>query len=201
MTTKLKKLTPGQVKKKIEKNNLTFNKASDAEKRMIVAKEIIQQIKDKRFRAATGNFCSFWHYDSEGKLFDKDKSIQELYLTHRIWECRVCALGALAISITLYKNKETINDYEDDFSDLGRTLKGGDTKNGMLELFGREQIILIEQAFEKGGGYFGSYDYNLDGTVKAVEFRNGIEEGSYNDELVLIKIMENIIKNGGKFIP
>lgn len=193
----IKTLTPAQVKAKITKNNKIFKKANDAQKRVILAKEIISQIKAERFLARRGNFCKI---ENRGAFKDLD-SIQKLFLSKKIPNCTVCALGSILMAQTIFANKENIGDYESDFYDLGKTIKykTGDTKNGIVKLFGLEQIKLIEQAFEMGQGYFKKYelDNKLPDTHKAIDFGNQY----FSSDVRLINIMENIISNKGTFVP
>ncbi len=189
----MKKLTTRQVITEINTRNKAFQNISRAEKRILVAKDVIAQIKAGRFEVATGGFVYMELPDS----IKNTDSIQNLFITGEIPNCKCCGMGAVMMSCTLFKNKETVKDIEQDFEDLGISVFDTDNhrfKNGLLGIFSRPQLRAIELAFELGYGYCGENN-NFD--TKCIEFGDKYE----NEKTRLIAIMENIIMNGGYFKP
>lgn len=110
--------------------------------------------------------------------------------------CNVCALGACFISLVGIDNK-----FSSDWDDLSGAPAGSTIQDRLSEYFDKEQIVLIENAFEQGTGYFTeSNDQLVCGevdTADAVAFG----EKFYDDAKRLAAIMKNIVKNNGTFKP
>jgi hypothetical protein len=122
--------------------------------------------------------------------------------------CQVCAVGALFLSTVAMKNKFEFK-LDPDGIDLDFSVK--DLINRLLPVFPAEQLFLIENAFETGGGSFSTpYDskYFLGLTDLQIEDlapsnAAAIKFGSKykTDKGRLKAILNNIIANDGEFIP
>lgn len=196
-TVESKTLTPEQVAAEIAKREKKFKAASPAQKRVLVAKDVIKLIKLRKVQPSTGDFLSEWSpvgYEDLARNHPRD--LRELILEGKLETCTVCALGGLMVGCTLYNDK--VKYHEWGFTKIGDWI--ADDKpmpNGLNEIFSREQLILIEQAFERGDGYFKADKENLEGTAAAVRF--GIRHGDPDSRL--LAIMRNIVKNKGEFKP
>ena len=184
----MKILTPAAVKSEIKRRNRLFKKASAAQKRVLIAKDVLTQLKLRRIKAKTGRYINL-SYEVESKFYGEE--FQPLFLQRKIPRCTACALGAIMISCTAFNNNQKVGDPALGCN-LGQMIKDGDLiSNGSTDIFTLEQLSLIEQAFEQGAGeFFGA-------APKTVEFGRGYR----TDSSRLKAIMENIIRNKGTFIP
>lgn len=198
-TTKLakpKKLTAAQ---EIALRNKKFAAATSAQKRVLIAKDVIAQIKAKRFKARAGTWVRpVFRNGDELDMFDKfdeeTASVRELFLEKKIPACECCALGAMFMSCTLYNNKTTVDSLLDETMDFELIVrsKTRSFSNGLAQFFTKPQLKLIEAAFESEYGAFN--DVCNDKTDLWYETMP-------NDTKRLIAIMQNIIKNKGTFKP
>lgn len=185
-TTKITK----RVLKEIEKRNELFKTASKAEKRVLIAKDVIAQINSKRFIPKSGTWTSFTNLWT-----DNDNSLRETILSDSSIKCECCALGSIMASCTLFNNKYTNRDTIDrDWQDTGYEIEYGNRfKNGLTNIFSKSQLRLIEIAFESADGYF--YNPKTSQERKAsLMFKSTMSAKNR-----LISIMENIVKNKGTF--
>ena len=166
-----------QVKRKIEKRNKLFAAADDAGKRVLIAQDVIAQIKLGKFNPVTGSWVDTYDYKHNvlaaagydlGNLspvtplpdIDEDsRSVREDFFAGLTGTCSCCALGAMFMSCTLNNNKTTMADLNDVQYSLGEfvedRVKSGPMKNGLTKFFSFAQLKLIEQAFEGGDGGWG----------------------------------------------
>ena len=174
--------------------NAEFKKATKAQKRVMIAQDVLAQLKAKRYVAESGcwvqpNIHSAW----EQKLSHHD-SVQELFIEQKIESCNVCALGGLFMSCTNFNNNTLLEDLYDASSELGELI-GEEEKlsNKLNSIFSFNQLKLIESYFEANGGFF--RDYDEDDRIEV--FYNKYP----SDKERLQLIMENIVENEGTFVP
>lgn len=188
-------------KKTIKKWNTYFNSLSPAEKRVAIAKDVLEQIKANRLHAQTGTY-----FDLDTKL-ESDQSIQANLNDVR---CNACALGGMMLSHIKYNNECTVGEGDD--------INSTYIKNKLTNYFDEGQLALIEIAFEqwidvilynldikKNKLITGIYEYRLltdlnlteEQVIKAGNYFNG--DGEIDSQDRLIQIMQNIIKNAGIF--
>lgn len=179
--------------KKIEKTNSIFEAASPEEKRVMIAKDVLERIKLNMFHVKRGNFCTLY---TDG--LDIEVSKETLNET----ECRVCAKGGLFVAFV-----GRANNFNHKFD--GHRIHPGfnnqsdnqaHTKLG--ELFSLRQLCLIEYVFE--GSKYIYYDENVEyisftdeEQTKIHKFRDKFE---FDAERILKAICRNIIRNNGEFI-
>lgn len=200
-----KRLTKAQkLKREIAKRNRLFAAADPAEKRVLIAKDVIEQIRLKRFRARAQTWVrpnvkanGLNHNPDLILEFGPDAPVRELFLNKQIQSCDCCALGAMFMSCTLYNNNQTAENFEEetdwDFDErIGNKRLG--FSNGLNTFFSGAQMRLIESAFEGSNGAFMApeREYN-----KVTAWMDKIPD----DEKRLVAIMENIIENKGTFKP
>ncbi len=177
-----------KVKNQIVAQNKTFKRASNARKRVLIAKEVIKQIKDNRFLAKRGHFCVIRNIGN----FSAEKDIQNLFISKQIENCTVCALGGLMMATTILNNNEAVGDYKEDFERLGSKIGNEEyLPNELNTIFSNKQLRLIESAFEMGTGWFGEE------SMDATNF--GRDRDDHQDRL--LAIMTNIVNNKGTFTP
>jgi hypothetical protein len=201
---KSKILSPEEVQKIIAANNEIFKKASKAEKRIMIAKDIIQNIKEKKYIATTGSWVGskelvnlqekYEDADEENK-HKHDLSLQELLISNKLNGCQCCALGSIFLETTRRNNKEKISDLCVNAFELDSAIECGTLKNGMDKIFSRQQLEMIEYTFEQSNGSFLIDDEDI--ANKCMCFAEKFD----SDKDLLIGIMENIVKNKGTFKP
>lgn len=200
--TKQKKfLSAEEIAAEVEKRNQIFAAASPEEKRMLIAKDVIEQIKAKRFKPTSGTWVrpkmkNGRFIDVEDR-FDGEESLRELFIGKRIPACDCCALGAMFMSCTTYNEGTTVDDFEreTDWGFEDKVMKGR-LSNGLTGFFSVDQLRLIETAFEGGDGAFTAEDDDAE-AQKAVRWY----EDMSRDDKRMVAIMENIIANNGTFVP
>lgn len=191
--------------REIARRNRKFKAAAAAEKRVLIAKDVIAQVKAGRFKVGSGNWVvplTRSGSDLSVDRFEEDESVQKLFLEGDIPKCECCALGAMFMSCTLYNNKTTAIELEDVRFSFSDYVEEGSFTNGLSKFFSKDQLKLIESAFEGNCGAF-----CLEQTA---EWEEGLLPGDKtfgwmsrlrDDKKRLVAIMENIIKNKGKFVP
>jgi hypothetical protein len=205
--TPKKKLTAAQkLAQEIKKRNKLFKAADAAGKRVLIAKDVIAQIKAKRFIASEGNWVipelaeKFSTLSFHNKINDpgfSDESAQKLFLSKKIESCSCCALGGMLMSCTLFNNHQTATQLADESNWLGDMVESKESfSNGLDRVFTHAQLRMIEVAFEGNMGYF-TVDNTEDWTVNAESYYRVFADADTR----LVKIMENIIKNKGTFVP
>ncbi len=215
-----KQLAERAVQREIARRNKIFSAATAAEKRVLVAKDVIAQIKLKRVVPASGVWIDPKRYEPLNLVGDETvaaQSIQRDLLTGELDRCSCCALGAVFVSCTLFNNQTTVKDLDNARFGLGDSVEEDEKlSNGMNRVFSRAQLALIEQAFESGHGQFGldlgadedvdsvdlGDDEAVDSVVPAATRKLLLWQKKYPDDKDrLIAIMKNIIENNGTFKP
>ena len=173
--------------------NEEFKKTTKAQKRVMSAKDVLAQIKAKRYFAESGEWVNpLWSGDQKSidiKL-NPNSSIKDAFKSKAINSCQVCALGGLFMSCTNLNNNTTVQDLKDE-TYMGDLVADDDKiSNGLNRIFTQKQLMLIETYFEGGEGYFKGDDEKTQTFLE-----------SYNDDERLKMIMQNIIDNNGTFVP
>jgi hypothetical protein len=216
MKKKVEKKTVEQI---IAENNAIFRAASPAQKRVMIASDVITRINSKQYEPTSGTWVDF-NYTGEDSNYnselddweDKENiSAQKAFIGNEL-TCECCALGGLMASCVVFKNNVTVDD-DLQFDEIYK----GNAKDviGIKGIFQKTQLQLIEIAFEVGEGYFyAAYEENYDTdkeafvkdknvtvskdlAMKAVKFGNRYS----NSKSRMLAIMKNIVKNKGQFVP
>ena len=189
-----------------------FNALPNNEKAVLVAKDVLAQIKADKYVPDTGTYI----YIQGG--FDFNGSIKENF--DQIEECKVCALGSMLMSSTHLGNILTTSDINrfPDADDLRRSEKVTEL---FSSIFTNKQLLLIETAFEGHTEFFGKTKRQLKKTYQE-NFsyyepydRYANEKLTFDETLAceifhrkyddndkrLNAICRNIIRNNGVFIP
>lgn len=177
-------ITKAQVKAWNDK----FKSLSKAEQRVEIAKDILKQLRAKKYIASRGSYIV--------GLTDVDEELDIRSNFDKVQNCQCCALGACLLSVTKYKNKLKFNDVQ--------LIMAGDNDSWSLlkEIFTVKQIAILEYMFEGGSGtkvaeY--SFQYYLDENTrfKCSSFRYKYD----SDDARLKAICKNIINNKGDIKP
>lgn len=167
-----------------------LHKMNAAEKRVAIAKDVLAQIKCGQYRIKRGCWAEFDEVESPSEM---DTSLDQRMLTVGIVikppPCSACAIGGAFVSaIRLFNDGEA---------------KVSNEKEGAFEkleqFFTKKQLVMIENAFEKGDGGCQS-DQSL---LKTKEIEDSLNFGRrYTDSPSRAEaIFKNIIKNNGQFVP
>ncbi len=175
----------------IKETNKAFAEATPAEQRVIIAKDVILRLETKNLLAAKGAFLKEGSFDVLN-LYTSRISLKNYLNKNDRNSCVVCAKGALFCSIIGRNNKMTIGAMVN--GNGGNNLYSGGHQR-LLEYFSREQLDLIETAFE-GKSYLNIC--NAKTLQGAIYFYNANLESHYNR---LVAICNNIIENQGTFKP
>ncbi len=168
----------------IKTHNKLFKAATKAEKRVLIAKDVLKMLSNKKIIAGRGIFTNVFEFDPELG----GESFQTLLLGKDKVKCECCALGGLMTSCIGYVNDMTLDESHSELKWSGGTSIAA---RKLQNFFSFEQLKLIEQAFEEGQGYYFSQP-----NKKAVSFAENL-----NPTAALKKIMKNIIENNGTFVP
>lgn len=167
-------------------------KLTKAEKRIIIAKDVIKQIRSKFLIPYKGCYVSITNnYDpiSSGTI----NAQEEL---KNIKSCRVCAKGSLLIS-KIAKFNSVFLDGKYDINTTFSQLNGNDRCINNLPEFTRRQLDLIELAFEN---FISSDDKTIFFSQKLANKARDFYAKYEDTEQRLIAICKNIIKNKGTFV-
>ncbi len=172
----------------IKTRNKIFRAATKAEKRVLIAKDVLTMLSNKKIIAERGNFTNIIGEDNESG----GTSFQNLLLGKNEVQCQCCALGGLMTSCVGYVNDMTL---DETFYGLGWSKGESKAAIKLKKFFSIEQLQLIEIAFEKGEGYYSCY-YPDEIEKKAANFTKRLDPRGASR-----KIMKNIIDNNGTFVP
>lgn len=204
------KLTESQ-KRRIRENNKRWREADEAGKRVLIAKDVIQQVKMGNFTPSAG---IYWggalaeRARNTHMVVGRDVGLREVIMAHAGESCEVCAIGSMFLCSVRLGNEATVSE-------------GGSASqfSRLRKYFSAEQLALIESAFECQP--MGVSDNWID-RFPAVNFGKQwpkLDDGRKceckpdcgyildptllpeNDAPRMLAIMKNIVKNNGEFIP
>ncbi len=153
-----------------------FSELSAAGKRVRIAKDVLQWLASKKLTAMSGEYI---------KVLDSDGL--EKYPAKKVngFNCEACALGAIFACAVERKPRLA----------GGNLIRfGGAIHSQLRSVFDREQLLLIENAFEQCDIHYDTQDNEAN--RRAITFSK-----STDDKKRMKCIMQNIIDNKGTFIP
>lgn len=199
-----------------------FKDLGPAERRVMIAKDVIAGLRSKRLSAKQGEFVN----DPSEKNFITEKTDEKNCMKKalkKIEKCEVCALGACFVSLTERFNNITLgNVYGSELKELKLDFSGGcpvtlnlsfdDISQSLQKFFSKSQLAMIEYAFELGGwindeGAEGwcLTDKQKDHCTAFYDTFFTVDKNGYgydrNQPKLLACIMQNIIENDGLFKP
>ena len=168
--------------KQIEKKNAAFHRMSNKRQRIAIAEDVLAQLKAKSYRAEQGTYVQ--SYGLENLLDTKNVDLQTALLSDAP-QCNVCGLGAAFCSMARLGDNATLDDVN--------------SIHEMLEpIFGWEQVVLIESAFE-GDDFSSGQRYTL--SEEEMKACQSFFDKRPDDNKRLAAIFRNVIKNEGTFKP
>lgn len=168
-----------------EKAEAKFQAASPAEKRVIIAKDVLAQVAMKKLVPANGHWLR--GYESSDLSKQLDVAIREAD------SCSACAAGAIFACAVMRKDDITISragGLPGDEVDPPGIVDSDPIWSYLRNIFPTGMLDAIETAFERGGGAtYHSYE--------AAHFAPRAK----SPKARMVAIMNNIIENKGDFIP
>lgn len=181
-----------------------FNKLSKARKAVLVAEDVLLQIKAKKYVPKTDKYIAIiGEYFYTRELNSRDiKTNFDI-----IPPCQVCALGSMLLSCTHLGNLLTFDDIIINGSGM-RDINNDNVKKLFKSIFDDKTLTLIETCFENTEKFNTIGIDNFGKDVLDVELSEEELQKCYifyskykTDQTRLIGICNNIIKNNGVFIP
>lgn len=168
-----------------------FNKLSKAEKRVVIAKDALAQLRLNKWSARMGLYVQF----GNGINVANKENAQLCKILPKGGKCEVCARGALFLSAVRKFNDFKVSQLElayeqDEVRDIGSY----EFRKYELGFFTRAQIKLIEAAFE-------GYDFISSSWPKAVQDGCRHFYENFTTQTRLEAILKNIVRNKGTFKP
>lgn len=163
----------------IYKANTAYDKASPAQRRVMIAEDALQQLKMGKYCATPGKYLDACGLADEASLNHEVQLNTLLHNPALKSSCDVCARGALLLSAVRFRNDCIIYTH------------GGTSEDSWVKEFSDQQEV-IEAAFE---------DYDMrdsdDGNPWCEKFLTEKEREDPDKRLELI--LKNIIRNKGTF--
>lgn len=169
----------------------TFNKLPISQKKVLIATDVLKQIKAKKYIAKRGYYVDAIIYNG-----DYHESVKENF--KKLRNCTVCAMGSILVSTTNFKNVLTFDDI-----DIGSN-ENSHAWDLLKDIFEPKEIHLIENCFEgfdENGCRVAFGRFNMPEDTSVEEVADSYKNKFNDSEKRLISIMKNIIRNKGKFIP
>jgi hypothetical protein len=203
------------------KKNLTveeFDALPKNEKAVLVAKDVLKQIKLKKYIPKVGSYIKRSDdYSLKALGLKKKDDVKNNF--DKIPPCRVCVLGSMLLSCTNLGNRLTFSDVDIINGDRIDNLNKPKIKKLFNSIFDAYQLLLIENAFEKPSEIADRYAKNILGLKLSEEDfdkcenfyykynnnNNNNNNTGYNYDYPaaserMVAICENIIKNKGTFV-
>jgi len=178
-------LTRRQLEELIEDRNARFDALSPAERRMAIARDVLDQLCTGRMQAKRGIYVG----EREGGDTDVDADAQ-VVADDPYLKCTVCAIGsAVTSAVRLF-------DRAPQKTSLPSLSCTGMRDEYLSRFFSRGQQALMEAAFEMSD-ICGLAPFMTLGVKKAVEF--GLRHKT--DAARMRAIWRNVLENGGTFVP
>jgi hypothetical protein len=175
------------LERRLRDRNQAFQGATVAQKRVLIAKDVLKLISEDKVDIKKGNFIVVPLISEEVGECQANKAVEEGKV-----KCTVCAKGSLFLG-HVYRTNNIIVD------DLDTGNGSNEIANRLKNVFTEKQLDLIETAFE--GEYYnwnGKSLLNEKEEQKALEF---FENSHFNPTERLKAILKNIISNSGTFKP
>lgn len=186
----------------IARRNRLFKGKTAAQKRVLIAKDVIAQIVAKKFKATFGTYIHITNV-----LYCGDIKSAQTQLLHTNSVCKCCAIGSVLASCILFNNKvdvESANNLHmngDRYSDFEKThpLR----TSGLHSVFSMKQLLLMEAIFERHSenDICDNHEISFDKVCEIYDRWNYDANLLTDPTKRLIAIMKNIIRNKGRFIP
>lgn len=192
----------------------TWDEMTPAERRVVLAQDVIAHINAKRLLHVHDNQCyvnvsvdlTDAEKDRERRWLDalpRKETISRRIVRRLMKRCDVCARGALMLARIDRFNSMKIRDLHiGQFGVGSMEVMSGDTVKALAGAFTKSQLGLIEAAFELRSPCVIHSNF-FDTWIDWVGGKNAVEFGGDHKDPTsrLIAIMQNIIDHDGEFKP
>lgn len=198
---------------RIQQNNEKFKNATKAQKRVLIAKDVLEWLDVNLIRPENGSYVRRSDYkkdiDYDYEKHDKTQLNKTILEGGSRNSCYVCGVGALFVGAVMRYDNICNGDFNGNCSDINIGIGGliefdDELVDYLSKYFTRRQIALVEVAFEVEDYFDSDEPFNSsfaclsdEAASKASNFGMQYKENKQR----LIAIMKNIIKNDGQFIP
>lgn len=187
------KMSLKQWREELVRRNAAFEKLTPAQKRVVIAKDVIARLNAKTFIAGNG----YLHRKDQKHLVKETMSRETQFAeVVRDVTCTGCALAGMMVCLVDRADKLKIRDLPSarfDGSVINAVIDG----DYMSKYFPARQLANIESAFERremcGGNLTTSH---VIGSLASIHFSS-----EDDPDKRMRKIMKNIIRNKGNFHP
>ena len=178
--------------KQTQKRNAAFKAATKSERAVMVARDALKMLDKGKTKGSEGNWVNLTSVLGDVYRLDqkeRNRQICDVSDLTSFVGCKVCALGSLMLSEIRHTNSLTVGG-------AGNQVYYIAEKDRLDAMFSRHQQMLMELAFEGGGGNFSVDDVSETESEKVLKFYR-----SYKTENGRLRaILKNVIKNGGEFV-
>lgn len=181
--------------KRVTKQNNRFATLSPAQKRVAIAKDVLQQMQRDAIIPTTGSWLTedIRIGSAAGRIRNITSQTQLQAVLKAMQECHTCHLGALFVSSVEIANDFKVGDMT--YNSFGHTtpgfpisLEGPSLYLQLEKFFERDQLNMMETVFEQNQG--------------ATHHEVGAIYGGINSPADRMRLlMENLILNKGRFDP
>lgn len=120
-----------------------FNKLSKAKKAVLVAQDVLEQIKIKKYIPNVG---AYYRHPILKENISLEKQINKNF--DKIESCEVCALGSMLLSCTHLGNKLTTSDFNINWNVDIDNLRNSNIEKLFTSIFSSKTLLIIEVCFE-----------------------------------------------------
>ena len=193
--TKISKTLAEKIRKqnkRIRDRNYRFRKMPLERQRITIAKDVLELLETEKVIAQSGTYMEL-DSDIEEKYWDDwtaapEAPVQLHELIERSETCEVCGIGACFVA-AVRRNDQV------EASDMNAASDDRFMRSYLRNWFTKDQIELIEAAFEESGGFYKGPTRRLG--ERASNFGKRYD----SDEERMRAIFQNIVDNGGTFVP
>ncbi len=196
---------------RIKKSNTEFAKLTPAQRRVVIAQDVLSQLESGAMEAEEGVWAVF------KKNIPNTPEVELQDFLNNQNSCNACGLGSLFVcAVKRFNHLKIGSVIENAVTDTRNDVCLGDplirnnvtvttTLSYLRGFFSNDQLQAIENAFEQGGGWFDVNGVESKQNNAAKEYFADLENdlndvgNDFTAELKLKLIMQNIIKNKGTF--
>jgi hypothetical protein len=179
--------------KKVRQSNRRFERATAAEKRVMIAKDAIKQIEARKFIPRSGTYFRCHRHLQSGEPLQGQLTGPEAPA------CTVCGIGAAFVSAVRLFNRFDVPSGESEY------IWDTDFRDFLRKYFSDTQTYLIEAAFERdvvaGPGTWDSPERIKFESTPTVKAAIAFGKAYAVDRNRLLAILRNIVKHRGTFVP
>lgn len=187
---------------RIKRANARFNKLTKAQKRVAIARDVLKQLDNKRIKATSGIY-----FKGTARLPEISLETEVQNIIEKTPQCNACALGSMFVCAVNAANRLKVKDlYARSLSPMLVSFSYADIDKYLSRFFSNRQLSMIESAFECSymrdfEDVFYDNDWAADKERELAQRCIAFGRTERSDRKRMVKIMKNIIKNNGEFVP